>query len=58
MTHNEPRSRRAYLKATGAMGTAVLVGTTGRLGRAEASVQEDGSDFNELEIVHWWTAGG
>ncbi|MCU4740487.1 ABC transporter substrate-binding protein [Halobacteria archaeon AArc-m2/3/4] len=56
MTHNGARSRRAYLKAT-ATGTAILVGTTG-LGQAGASAQEEGADFEEFEIVHWWTAGG
>ncbi|MHC3439625.1 ABC transporter substrate-binding protein [Natrialbaceae archaeon A-gly3] len=43
-------SRRTYLRGTGIAGAVGLVGLSG-----PAVAQEE---FEEFEIVHWWTAGG
>lgn len=52
MVSDDGTDRRTYLKATGTLGVAALAGLPGLAG------QDDGGNFEELEIVHWWTAGG
>lgn len=47
-------SRRTYLRASGAAGAAGLVGLAGCMGGDNG----DGEGGSELEIAHWWTAGG
>ncbi|NIB99532.1 ABC transporter substrate-binding protein [Halobacterium sp. R2-5] len=70
-TNNDSLTRRQYLKAGGAAGGAILVaGCAGGDGDGSGDGDSDGgttasgdgttssSDGQELEIVHWWTAGG
>ena len=56
MSNKQPGklSRRTYLRASGAAGAAGLVGLAGCMGGDNG----DGEGGSELEIAHWWTAGG
>ncbi|WP_440771148.1 ABC transporter substrate-binding protein [Natronorubrum sp. DTA28] len=47
MTRGDILSRRRYLQATGAAGIAALAGCS-----------DEAADEDQLEVVHWWTAGG
>ncbi|MFC6904350.1 ABC transporter substrate-binding protein [Halalkalicoccus tibetensis] len=46
-------SRRTYLRASGAASAAAVAGLAGCMGG-----DGDGNGEGELEIAHWWTAGG
>lgn len=69
MTHDDesdskPRlSRRRYVASAGTLATIGVAGCTGGDSGGDSSGSESGMDesggtTNELEIVHWWTAGG
>lgn len=62
-------SRRRYIQVTGAIGAAALAGCAEDEAEGDGDGDEDadedgggdggdGGDVGELEIVHWWTAGG
>lgn len=57
-------NRRAYLRTTGAIGTAGIAGFAGCLDGDEEELAGDedgdggGEQDEQLEIIHWWTAGG
>ncbi|WP_265111802.1 ABC transporter substrate-binding protein [Halosolutus halophilus] len=48
MTEDNTITRRRYLQASGAIGAVTLAGCA----------EDETADGGELEIVHWWTAGG
>lgn len=66
MTRNSEITRRSWIKATGALGTAGLTGLSGCLGGGDDDGDGDGDGAdgdgqpgeNAFEIIHWWTAGG
>ncbi|MFW5937648.1 MAG: ABC transporter substrate-binding protein [Halanaeroarchaeum sp.] len=71
MTSNNRRlTRRRYLKAGGAAGASLLIAGCSGNGDGDGTTTEgdgttdggdgtsDGGGSQELEIVHWWTAGG
>jgi glucose/mannose transport system substrate-binding protein len=54
-------TRRRYLLATGAVGTAALAGCAEDEDPDDLNGDDDGNgsgDGEGLEIIHWWTAGG
>lgn len=51
--HSRTISRRTYLRASGATTAAAVAGLAGCMGG-----DDDGNGEGELEIAHWWTAGG
>ncbi|MCD2204350.1 ABC transporter substrate-binding protein [Halobacterium sp. KA-6] len=67
MTSNNNLTRRRYLQGAGATGAVLTMagclggggdGDSGGDGTTEAGGTTTSSGSQELEIVHWWTAGG
>ncbi|MDG5818217.1 ABC transporter substrate-binding protein [Natronococcus sp. A-GB7] len=64
MANNRLVTRRQYLLSTGAVGTAVLAGCAEDEDPDEIDDEGNGNgngngdDDGDLEVVHWWTAGG
>jgi glucose/mannose transport system substrate-binding protein len=64
MGNNRLVTRRQYLLSTGAVGTAVLAGCAEDEDpdaiddEGNGNGNGNGDDDGDLEVVHWWTAGG
>ncbi|MFU8868835.1 ABC transporter substrate-binding protein [Natronococcus sp.] len=64
MANNRLVTRRQYLLSTGAVGTAVLAGCAEDEdpdeinGEGNGNGNGNGDGEGDLEVVHWWTAGG